>query len=44
MIWFCEQIVKRKIKLIKIDNVEQLGDLFTEGLPSVSFEYLRRKL
>eukprot|EP00804_Cyclotella_cryptica_P009568 CCRYP_006266-RB/>CCRYP_006266-RB protein AED:0.40 eAED:0.40 QI:0/-1/0/1/-1/0/1/0/99 len=42
--WFREQIVKRKIKLIKlikIDTVEQLGDLFTKGLPWVTFEYLR---
>ena len=44
MIWFCEQIVKRKIKLVKIDTVEQLGDLFTKGLTRVTFEYLRRKL
>eukprot|EP00804_Cyclotella_cryptica_P015702 CCRYP_018922-RA/>CCRYP_018922-RA protein AED:0.46 eAED:0.46 QI:0/-1/0/1/-1/0/1/0/76 len=40
----CEQIVKRKIKLVKIDTVEQLGDLFTKGLTRVTFEYLRRKL
>jgi len=43
-IWFREQIVKRKIKLVKIDTVEQLGDLFTKGLPRVTFEYLRKKL
>eukprot|EP00804_Cyclotella_cryptica_P025289 CCRYP_010373-RB/>CCRYP_010373-RB protein AED:0.34 eAED:0.34 QI:0/-1/0/1/-1/0/1/0/497 len=43
-IWFREQIVKRKIKLVKIDTVEQLGDLFTKGLTRVTFEYLRRKL
>jgi len=43
-IWFREQIVMRKIKLVKIDTVEQLGDLFTKGLTRVTFEYLRRKL
>eukprot|EP00804_Cyclotella_cryptica_P030032 CCRYP_016931-RB/>CCRYP_016931-RB protein AED:0.13 eAED:0.13 QI:0/-1/0/1/-1/0/1/0/99 len=44
MIWFHEQIVKRKIKLVKIDTVEQLGDLFTKGLTRVTFEYLRQRL
>ncbi len=43
-IWFREQIVQRKIKLLKIDTVEQLGDLFTKGLPRATFEYLRKKL
>ncbi len=43
MIWFWEQIVQRKIKLLKIDTVEQLGDLFTKGLPRATFEYLRGK-
>ena len=43
-IWFPEQIVKRKIKLIKIDTVEQLGYFFTKGMPWVTFEYLRKKL
>jgi len=43
-IWFRAQIVKRKIKLIKIDIVEQLGDLFTKGLLQVTFECLRKKL
>ena len=43
-IWFREQIVRRKIKLVKIDTVEQLGDLFTKGLTRVTFEYLRKKL
>jgi len=43
-IWFREEIVKRGIKLLKIDTVEQLGDLFTKGLPRATFEYLRKKL
>ena len=43
-IWFCEELVKRRIKLVKIDTVEQLGDMFTKALPNVIFEYLRSKL
>jgi hypothetical protein len=43
-IWFREEIVKRSIKLIKIETVEQLGDLFTKGLPKVTFEHLRKNL
>lgn len=43
-IWFREEIVKRGIKLLKIDTVEQLGDMFTKGLPRATFEYLRKKL
>ena len=30
MIWFHEQIVQRKIKLLKIDTVEQLWNIFTK--------------
>ena len=40
-IWFREQIVRRGIKLCKIDTKEQLGDLFTKGLPLATFVYLR---
>lgn len=43
-IWFREEIVKRKIKLVKIETSEQLGDLFTKALAKVAFEYLRKKL
>ena len=43
-VWFREEIQKRKIKLLKIDTVEQLGDLFTKGLAKVTFEYLRKKI
>ena len=39
-VWFREEIQKRGIKLIKIDSVEQLGDIFTKGLPGAIFEYL----
>ena len=43
-VWFREAIVKRGIKLVKIDTIEQLGDIFTKSLPRVTFEYLRKKL
>ena len=43
-VWFREQIVLRRIKLLKIDTVEQLGDMFTKGLSKVTFEYLRKKI
>ena len=42
--WFREEVQKRKNKLLKIDTVEQLGDLFTKGVPKVTFEYLRKKI
>ena len=29
-IWFCKEINKRGIKLIKIDTVDQMGDIFTK--------------
>jgi hypothetical protein len=43
-VWFCEEIHKRAIKLVKIDTVEQLGDIFTKGLQRATFEYLRNKM
>ena len=43
-VWFCEEIHKRGIKLLKIETAEQLGDIFTKGLPVATFEYLRSKL
>jgi hypothetical protein len=43
-IWFCEEIFKRGIQLIKIDIIDQLGDIFTKGLTKVVFEYLRKKI
>ncbi len=39
-IWFCKEIFKRGIQLLKINTVEQLGDIFTIGLTQVVFEYL----
>jgi hypothetical protein len=43
-ICFRECIKKLKIKLVKIETVEQLGDIFTKALPRVQFEYLRKNL
>ena len=43
-IWFREEIHKRGILLKKIDTLEQLGDMFTKGLPRKTFEYLRQRL
>ena len=37
---FREEIQKRGVKMIKIDSVEQLGDIFTKGLHRAVFEYL----
>ncbi len=39
-IWFCEEINKGGIKLLKIETSEQLGDMFTKGLAKPTFEYL----
>ncbi len=41
---FRELMKKLKIKLVKIENIEQLGDLFTKALSRVQFEYLRKNL
>ena len=43
-ICFFEEIVKRSIKISKIDFFEKLGVLFTKGLPCTNFEYLGNKL
>jgi hypothetical protein len=43
-VWFREEIQKRGVKLLKIDTVEQLGDIFTKGLARATFEYLRKKM
>jgi hypothetical protein len=39
-IWFCEEINRRGIELLKIETSEQLGDMFTKGLAKPTFEYL----
>ena len=43
-IWFREQIHQRNIKLVKVETKEQLGDIFTNVLTKVAFEYLMMKL
>ncbi len=43
-IWFFKEIHKRCIQLLKIDTVEQLGDIFTKCLPQVAVEYLWKKI
>ena len=42
--WFREQIIIRKISIIKCPTLEQLGDIFTKCIPQAQFEYLRKKL
>ena len=43
-IWFHEQIVKRGIKLLKIDSNELLQDIFTKGLVKTFFGHPHRIL
>ena len=43
-VWFREEIQKRGVKLLKIDTLEQLGDIFTKGLARAPFEYLRLRM
>ena len=43
-IWFHEEINTRGIKLFRIGTVEQLGDIFTKGLPRATLEYLQNKV
>ena len=43
-IWFREEINKKGIRLLKIDSIDQLGDIFNKGLPKGTFEYLRKKI
>jgi hypothetical protein len=44
MIWFCKEIHKRCVQLLKINTVKQLGDIFTKSLTQVMFEYLWNKI
>ena len=39
-IWFCEQIIEKKIKVAPIDTHLQLGDIFTKMPSQVTFEFL----
>ena len=44
MVWFREETQKRGIKLVNIDTVEPVGDIFTEGLSHAVFEYLLKQM
>jgi hypothetical protein len=39
-IWFCEEINKHGIKILKIETSEQLRDMFTKGLAMPTSKYL----
>ena len=43
-IWFRDEINKSKIALLKIATVQQVGYLFTKGLPRATFKYLQNKV
>ena len=43
-VWFREEIQKRGVKLLKISTIEQLGDIFTKGLPRATLGYLCLKM
>ncbi len=43
-IWFWEEVHKCGIKLLKINTVKQMGDIFTKGLVQVTFEYRHKKM
>ncbi len=42
--WFREQLKAKKLVVVKIENDEQLGDIFTKGLKLVKFVGMTRKL
>jgi hypothetical protein len=39
--WFREHVHANRVKIVKIDLANQLGDMFTKGLPRPAFEHLR---
>jgi len=43
-VWFREEIQKWGVRLLKIETVQQLGDMFTKGSARPTFEYLRKKV
>ena len=43
-IWFCEEINKRNIFLLKTATADHLGYLLTKGLPRATFEYFWNKI
>jgi hypothetical protein len=42
--WFREHVHSKRVHLLKIDSRNQLGDLFTKGLPAPAFTHLRSLL
>ena len=42
--WFREHVASGRLKVCKIDTLEQIGDLFTKGLGIKLFEKLRARL
>jgi hypothetical protein len=38
--WFREHVHSRRVRLLKIDSRNQLGDLFTKGLSAPAFSHL----
>ncbi len=44
MVVFREEIQRHGVKLLKIETLEQLGDLLTKGLARATFEYLQKKM
>eukprot|EP00804_Cyclotella_cryptica_P018714 CCRYP_007209-RC/>CCRYP_007209-RC protein AED:0.30 eAED:0.29 QI:0/0/0/1/0/0/2/0/483 len=42
--WFCEHVAARRVQLVKVETHNQLGDLFTKGLPFPAFSHLRSML
>ena len=44
IIWFCEKIIEKKIKVAPIETRLQMGDIFTKIPSQVTFEFLRSLL
>ena len=42
--WFRSQLGPRNIVLTKIASKDQLGDIFTKGLPAIQFKTLRKQI
>ena len=43
-VWFCENIIARKIKVMAIETRLQLGDIFTKMPAQTTFEFVRKLL
>eukprot|EP00804_Cyclotella_cryptica_P015942 CCRYP_019184-RA/>CCRYP_019184-RA protein AED:0.25 eAED:0.22 QI:0/-1/0/1/-1/0/1/0/72 len=38
IIWLREKIVKRGVKLVNVDTVEQMGDMIAKVIPGATYE------